>query len=306
MSANKRNSKKQETQFEYLDRIKKLAVIAMFSDDELMNRLVLKGGNAINLIYKLSSRASIDVDFSLETEFEEYELESIERKIVKCLEETYWEAGLKVFDVKFTKKPSIISEEVRKFWGGYQVEFKVIPKEMFEQNSEDVDFLRRNAAVVGPRQVKKFKVDISKFEYCKDKKQKDLEGYTVYVYSPAMLVIEKIRAICQQMPEYKEIIKTMIASPRSRDFFDIYILMKRFSVDLNESDNWDMLQKMFEVKRVPLALLNNIEKFRDFHREGFDSLKDTVNPDIELKDFDFYFDYVVSEVGKLKSYKSNS
>ena len=278
----------------------------MFSDDELMNRLVLKGGNAIDLIYKLSARASLDIDFSLESEFEEDELEIIETKIVKVLEETYWEAGLKVFDIKFNKKPSRIREEVKKFWGGYQVEFKVIPKDTFEQNSEDVEFLRRNATVVGPRQSKIFKVDISKFEYCKGKKEEDLEGYTVYVYSPVMLVIEKIRAICQQMPEYKEIIKTMTVSPRPRDFFDIYILMKRFSIDLNESDNLDMLQKMFEVKRVPLALLNNIEKFRDFHREGFDSLKDTVNPDIELKDFDFYFDYVVSEVGKLKSYKSNS
>ena len=50
--------------------IKKLAVIAMFSDDELMGRLVLKGGNAIDLIYRLSSRASVDVDFSIENDFD--------------------------------------------------------------------------------------------------------------------------------------------------------------------------------------------------------------------------------------------
>lgn len=33
-----------------LEQIKKLAVTAMFSDDELMDQLVLKGGNAMALI----------------------------------------------------------------------------------------------------------------------------------------------------------------------------------------------------------------------------------------------------------------
>ena len=299
MNSKKRDSKKTETQFEYLDRIKKLAVIAMFSDDELMNRLVLKGGNAIDLIYKLSARASIDVDFSLESEFEESELEAIERKIYKLLEETYWENGLKVFDISFVKRPQKMSEEVRKFWGGYQIEFKVIQKDVFEKNADDIDFLRRNADVVGPEQNKKFKIDISKFEYCKGKKKRDLQGYTIYVYSPEMLIIEKMRAICQQMPEYKKVVPTLTISPRPRDFFDIYVLTEQFSVDLSNSSNCDMLKRMFEAKRVPLSLLDDVAKFKDFHREGFDSLRDTVNPDRELKDFDFYFDYVINEVKKV-------
>jgi hypothetical protein len=45
-------------------------------------------------------------------------------------------------------------------------------------------------------------VEISKFENCSDKTGVELDDHTVYVYSPAMLVIEKLRAICQQMPEY--------------------------------------------------------------------------------------------------------
>ncbi len=40
-------------------------IIAMFSDDELMEMLVLKGGNAMALFYSEYSRASIDLDFSL-------------------------------------------------------------------------------------------------------------------------------------------------------------------------------------------------------------------------------------------------
>ena len=37
-----------------LEQIKKLAIISVFSDDTLMNTLVLKGGNALDIIYKIA------------------------------------------------------------------------------------------------------------------------------------------------------------------------------------------------------------------------------------------------------------
>lgn len=49
-----------------IEQIKKLALIALFSDDDLMNTLVLKGGNALDLIYRVDNRASLDLDFSIE------------------------------------------------------------------------------------------------------------------------------------------------------------------------------------------------------------------------------------------------
>jgi len=292
----KRNDKKQETELQYLEKIKKLAVISMFSDDELMGRLVLKGGNAIDLIYRLSSRASVDVDFSIENEFEESELEIIETKIRKVLEDTYLAENIKVFDIKFTLRPSKMEKEASKFWGGYRVEFKVTPKDVYEENKDKLDYLRRSASVVGPSQSRTFKIDISKFEYCTGKKEEDLDGYTIYVYSPEMLAIEKIRAICQQMPEYKEIVKTLKPSPRPRDFFDIYLLINQFSVDLKNDSNIELLKRMFEIKMVPLSFLKNIEKYRDYHKAEFASLKDTIKAGMVLKEFDFYFDYVVKQV----------
>ena len=57
--------------------IKKLTIIAMFSDDDLLNRLVLKGGNALDIVYRLNSRSSIDVDFSMEEEFRPDEIDEI-------------------------------------------------------------------------------------------------------------------------------------------------------------------------------------------------------------------------------------
>jgi len=48
-----------------IDEIRKLAIIALFSDDDLMDTLVLKGGNALTFAYNVSNRASIDVDVSM-------------------------------------------------------------------------------------------------------------------------------------------------------------------------------------------------------------------------------------------------
>ena len=46
----KREQTNLSSEFERLEYIKRLVVIAMFRDEELTNRFVLKGGNAIDLI----------------------------------------------------------------------------------------------------------------------------------------------------------------------------------------------------------------------------------------------------------------
>ena len=54
------------------EEIKKITLKAMYSDDELMEMLVLKGGNAIDLIYGVSSRSSLDLDFSMQSDFQDF------------------------------------------------------------------------------------------------------------------------------------------------------------------------------------------------------------------------------------------
>lgn len=51
-----------------LDVIKRAAVVAMFADDDLMDILVAKGGNAMDLVHRVSSRASVDLDFSMKAD----------------------------------------------------------------------------------------------------------------------------------------------------------------------------------------------------------------------------------------------
>jgi Nucleotidyl transferase AbiEii toxin, Type IV TA system len=120
------------------------------------------------------------------------------------------------------EKPKAITEDMKDFWGGYAVEFKLATKEIYEEFGADMPTLRRRAINLG--QGPKFLIDISRYEYTADKQAVDFEGYVIYVYSPVMIICEKLRAICQQMPEYGPIIKRDRAgSARPKDFLDIYV-----------------------------------------------------------------------------------
>ena len=54
---------------ELVNKIKELAIIVLASDDQLIESIVLKGGNAIDIAYRDNnsiSRTSYDLDFSIE------------------------------------------------------------------------------------------------------------------------------------------------------------------------------------------------------------------------------------------------
>ena len=148
--------------------------------------------------------------------------------------------------------------------------------------------------VVGLMNRKKIEIDISKYEYCQPKQVKELEGYSIYVYTPAMIVCEKIRAICQQMPEYREIVLSSSQSARARDFYDMYLLIERYSIDLTTKENLHLLGKIFAAKRVPLNLIAKISDTKEFHREDFIAVSATVGDSDRLEDYDYYFDYIVA------------
>jgi predicted nucleotidyltransferase component of viral defense system len=64
------------------EQVRKLTITALFSDDELLERLALKGGNALGLVYHLTSRSSFDRDFSIEGDF--MEIPNAEHRIFRC------------------------------------------------------------------------------------------------------------------------------------------------------------------------------------------------------------------------------
>ncbi|MBN2181253.1 MAG: nucleotidyl transferase AbiEii/AbiGii toxin family protein [Sedimentisphaerales bacterium] len=273
-----------------LEEIKRLAIIAMFSDDVLMDTLVLKGGNALDIIYKIANRSSIDLDFSMEQDFDCPE--AFYKRIGKSLEQSFRENGYHIFDLKITPRPKETKPDTPDFWGGYDVNFKIVETEAFEALHDSIENLRRNATVIGPEQKKTFSIQISKCEYCNHKREFDLGGYTVYVYSPEMIVFEKLRSVCQQMDQYRY--RKTTSTARARDFFDIFTVLNNWDIETTSVNNIVLLKNVFDAKDVPLELLKCIKDYKEFHEPDFSSLRDTLKPDASLESYDFYFDYVVS------------
>lgn len=273
--------------------VKRLTIAALVSDEILMKILVLKGGNALDLAYDITNRGSVDIDFSMETDFTDEEKARIRNQIEFLLNNEFSKEGYVVFDVKLIEKPSIIEETVKEFWGGYLVEFKVIPNESYSKHKSDIDALRRNAVALHSDNSTKFTIDISKYEYVTTKVVKDIEGSVVYVYSPEMIALEKLRALCQQNIKYKQIVKRMTPKPRARDFFDVYNINESFKIDFASEENLQLCQNIFSAKRVPLTYISELPNQRELHKQSWQSVIDTVDQSLDLEDYSFYFDYVI-------------
>jgi len=290
-----------ESQLEYIKRIKSLITVALFSDNYFLDNLVLKGGNAIDIAYNIGARSSVDLDFSIENDFPENP-EDFAIRIEKTLNKIFVQEKLKTFDVKVKEKPENFSEDLKDFWGGYDITFKLIDLAKYEEFSTDLEKLRRNAIQIGKKS--NLEIDISRFEYVAKKEASDLNGYTIYVYSVEMLILEKLRAICQQMPEYNAIVHrsgSRSGVSRARDFVDIYTLMIKLDVNLTKIENKEILLEIFKAKRVPIEYLFKIKNYKDLHKQSFPAVIDTVNSGTSLEKFDFYFDYVTELVSELKT-----
>lgn len=284
---------------ERLEQIKKIAIISLFSDDELMDKFVLKGGNALGLVYKLIQRESIDIDVSIEEDFKDMG-ETME-KLTTILKRNFDENNYHAFDIRLSEKPHYTNDELQGFWGGYRLEFKVIDKHLLSDLNGDIEKTRKSALILGEGAKKNFKIDISKWEYCKGKVEKELDDYTIYVYSPLMILYEKLRAICQQNEKYRTIVSTMKRSPRPRDFYDIYSILENLpDIDITDRSNLEILKAIFKTKKVPLSFLGELDKDMEYHESGFETLKATVEQNTKTEDFSFYFNYVKEKVDSIK------
>src|SRR5690606_4015616 len=109
-----------------LKEIRRLVIIALFSDDEMMEKLVLKGGNALDIVYGIGARTSLDIDLSIAQDF--VDLEDAKQRIFQSLRDRFDAAGYIVFDERFEPRPRKVLEESNDKWGGYAIEFKLIDR----------------------------------------------------------------------------------------------------------------------------------------------------------------------------------
>lgn len=223
------------------------------------------------------------------------DLPEAERRLTTALQDRLDSAGLTVFDVAFSSQPP--GRPVDKAWGGYRLEFKLIPRGA-DKGLASMSRRRDQAVSIdgsggGKR---RFKIEISKFEFCDAKVELDVEGVPCFVYSPTLIAVEKLRAICQQMPDYPYVRNK---KGRARDFYDIHAVVDEAGVALDAPENRRLIGEVFSAKQVPLNLLAKIQETRGFHAPDWVAVQDAIAE--RIKGFDFYFDFVVKEIRRLES-----
>jgi predicted nucleotidyltransferase component of viral defense system len=268
-------------------------VVALFSDEILERTLVLKGGTALHLIEKIDTRLSTDIDFSVINQIDNPD--DYFWHVAEALREHFGKLSYEVFDTEHGRKPKEKAESKPRFWAGWYFEFKLIDKNFKPKNLEDK---RRNALIPDGAASSKIHLEISEYEYCASVEKVEIDGSCVTSYSSTLLILEKLRAICQQHPDYPH----GKLKNRARDYFDIYQLVRKHRSEMLYDELKKLLPEVFKAKDVSLELLKKIfePRFVTFQASHFASVEATVKGKIEP--FDYYLEQLrllLSDLGYL-------
>jgi hypothetical protein len=274
-----------------LEELRRAVIRALAADDRLGELLVLKGGNALRLVHRLGVRTSQDLDYSIEGALDPSD---VKNRIEAALQSEFQREGFVPLDVKIEKKPSIPPDiDQRPEWGGWRVGFKLISQQLLKECGQDIAKARDRAFPLYQGK-KSFRIDISLFEYVASAQEVQFEGFQLRVYSRAMIVYEKLRAVCQQMDGYEYVAN---ATPRPRDFVDICSVL-----DESESEvlaQRGLLAKVFAAKSVSLGFLLKLPDVYEFHQSDWQKVADELGDGSQFRP---YFDRVLAFVGKLQSF----
>ena len=273
-------------------------LIAIYSNDVLSEKMYLKGGQALRLIHGLKSRLSRDSDFSFPDKIKKEEVffEYLESAIRK----EFLKSKLYVIDFKPTRRPKIKKTGTPDFWGGWAIEFKLITKKQLNLSGA-----QRSSSAIIPEGflTNKIPIDISEMEYCEGFETIQVKSVKIKVYSKPLLVLEKLRAICQSHPDYKY---RITQSNRARDFYDIeQIYTKVLNEREGKIDDFfkelsKHIVKVFEAKNVPLSLIDSCLRSDDFLKSqeiGWQEVKSTVKG--LNQDFSYYVQTIKDIVKKI-------
>lgn len=278
-----------------IDEVIQISLIALYKEDIFNQNLYLKGGQAIRLKENIKTRFSADMDFSVEGKLKDHD--AFFEKIKDTLYAEFLNNELYLFDFVFVKKPKVRAEGTPDFWGGWQVEFKLIE---ISKKLKKIEDQRREALIPSGCQSSKMTIDISEYEYCNSIEPFKLKTVEIKTYSRTLIVLEKIRAICQQHPTY--ILKEN--DSRARDFYDIEKLWQKVLKDKNQGPFIDDCKKhidhVFKAKEVPMNILELIfeESFIELQKQAWETVKNSVSERID--DFEYYVENLKQIVKLIK------
>lgn len=143
-------------------------------------------------------------------------------------------------------------------WIHRQQQCEVVGEDVYRQHHADPAALRRRAVALRTNHSPVFELELSKYEYVDQKTPIKVDGYQIFIYTAEMIVFEKLRAICQQLPEYAAILPSHTPRARARDFYDMWLIMDERKIDPSTAENLDLIRYNYwgawlgrqEVKRV--------------------------------------------------------
>jgi predicted nucleotidyltransferase component of viral defense system len=278
-----------------IDYVIETTLIAIYSKDVLSEKIYLKGGQALRIKEQLTNRFSADIDFSYPDKIENEDV--FFHLLENAIKEEFFQNNLCLFDFKATKRPKRKSDGAPDFWSGWAIEFKLIEE---QKRNLEIEQRRREALIPDGTASSKITIDISEYEYCNSVEKVTVKGVDINVYSRTLLLVEKIRAICQQHPKYPH----KAPDQRGRDYYDIERLWSKVlqsgDPEAFLNDCAKHIQPVFDAKEVDLDFLEKIfeKEFVDLQRLGWKAVKDTVAGD--LQSFDYYNETLATLITDIK------
>ncbi|KRK53828.1 MULTISPECIES: nucleotidyl transferase AbiEii/AbiGii toxin family protein [Lactobacillaceae] len=280
--------------------LRKIILQSLFLEDELAEHLTLKGAHSLSIL-NVGDRQTRDLDISATLNPKQENLESL---FYKALANGFEENDSKLVKFNFSFEPSkqesmMIpnplnpSEDI--IWGGYKIKLGALSLDYY--NEKEALQQKKGKDFDPKKYSNNAEIDISFGEYTNGRTTADVEGVSIFVYTPLMTVYEKTRASAQQLEEYSlSRVKT-----RSRDVYDIYKLLINNDLniknDIYKPENIEILKNMFKIKGVDLELLNKIENYKEVLERDF---QDNVSKQIPHNELETTtFEYMFQEVNNI-------
>lgn len=270
----------------------------LYANDYFKEEIYLKGGQAVRLVENIDNRFSADMDFSMSGKInnpDEF------FKFTKEVLEGHFEGhDLHLFDCRWIRKPKVRKNGLPDFWSGWQLEFKLIEKSKKLLASEDKT---RQALIPKNTNTSKITLEISEFEYCGSIQKVNLKGSEVRAYSRVLIILEKVRAICQQHPDYAYAGNKQ----RTRDYYDIANLIEKSLKESKENtdafyaESKKHLENVFKAKEVPLDILERIfaADFLELQEKGWATVEATTSS-YQRQSFEYYVEVLKEFIRKIK------
>ena len=196
-------------------------VLMALSQIDLFNQSLLsKGGTALKKFYYPEWRFSEDLDFTSKEQLKPKEVKSVFQEAVDKVGKLF---GLSMRVMEYSQYPKTGNDLVStQFKLGYDGPLR---KSSGQKNNVRIDIAFEEKLISEPV------------------KKKILSGYAddidseLVVYSLEEILSEKLRSILQR--------------GKSRDYYDVWILLKEYKADFSNDELWGILKEKCEFKSIP-------------------------------------------------------